>query len=97
MSGTEHLISRRSFTLVFFDAKGQNLLFEQPRSIVKFELCYGEKIFHGTEKIVRNMELFEIWRFELGEVNYESLLRNFHRATEFVRIMEVFELGEVEL
>ena len=23
------------------------------------------------------MELFEIWRFELGEVNYESLLRNF--------------------
>ena len=40
---------------------------------------------------------FEIRRFELGEVNYESLLRNFHRATEFVRIMEVFELGEVEL
>ena len=43
------------------------------------------------------MELFEIWRFELGEVYYESLLRKFHRATEIVRIMEVFELGEVEL
>ena len=43
------------------------------------------------------MELFEIWRFELREVNYKSLLRNFHRATEFFRIMEVFEWGEVEL
>ena len=43
------------------------------------------------------MELIELWRFELGGVIYESLLRNFHRATEFVRIMEVFELGEVEL
>ena len=44
------------------------------------------------------MEMSEIWRFELGEVYYESLLRKFHRAiTEFVRIMEVFELGEVEL
>ena len=41
---------------------------------------------------------FEIWSCSnLGEVNYESLLKNFHRATEFVRIMEVFELGEVEL
>ena len=27
-----------------------------------------------------------MWRFVVGEVNYESLLRNFNRATEFVRI-----------
>ena len=57
----------------------------------------GRKYSRGQKKIVRNMELFEIWRFELGEVNYESLIRNFDRATEFVRIMEVFKLGEVEL
>ena len=45
------------------------------------------------------MELFEIWRFELGwgggggGVYCKSLLRKFNHATEFVRIMEVFELG----
>ena len=38
----------------------------------------------GTEKIVRNMEVFEIWRFELWEVTYKNLLRNIHGAKEIV-------------
>ena len=38
------------------------------------------------------MEMFELWRFELGEVCYESLLENFHGANEIVRNKEMFEL-----
>ena len=43
------------------------------------------------------MEMFEIWRFELRVVTYKSLVNNFHRAREIVRIREIIELWEVEL
>ena len=43
------------------------------------------------------MEVFKIWRFELWEAIYKSLLRNFYRAKEIIWIKEMFELWEVEL
>ena len=51
----------------------------------------------GTEESVPNMKVFEIWRFELWEVTYKSLLRSFHRAREIVRLREMFESWEVKL
>ena len=35
---------------------------------------YREKIAIGEWNLVQIMEMFELWRFELGEVCYETLL-----------------------
>ena len=51
----------------------------------------------GTRRMVQIKEVFELYRFGLGEVTYESLLRLFHGDSGFVRIREMFELGGVEL
>ena len=51
----------------------------------------------GTGRMVQIKETFELWRFELGEVTYESLLRLFHGDSGFARIREMFKLGGVEL
>jgi len=45
----------------------------------------------------RIREFFELERFELREVNYESFLRKFDGDFEFVRIKERFELRRFEL
>ena len=47
----------------------------------------------GTRRMVQIKEMFELQRFGLGEVTYESLLRLFHGDSGFVRIREMFELG----
>ena len=41
----------------------------------------------GVEKLFRIMKFFELWRFKLWEISYESFLRNFHGAEEFLRTM----------
>ena len=51
----------------------------------------------GTRRMVQIKEMFELYRFGLGEVTYKSLLRLFHGESGFVRIREMFELGGVEL
>ena len=58
---------------------------------------YREKIAVGEWNLVRIMEMFELWRFQLGEVCYESLLENFHGANEIVRNKEMFELWRFKL
>ena len=45
----------------------------------------------------RIREFFELERFELREVIYESFLRKFDGDFEFVRIKERFELRRLEL
>ena len=53
-------------------------------AILSFCSKEGEEICLGTAKIVRNMEVFEIWMFHLWVVTYKSLLRGFHRSGEIV-------------
>ena len=50
-------------------------------AILSFCSKEGEEICLGTAKIVRNMEVFEIWMFH---VTSKSLLRGFHRSGEIV-------------
>ena len=47
--------------------------------------------------MVQIKEMFELYRFGLEEVTYESVLRLFHGDSGFVRIREMLELGGVEL
>ena len=51
----------------------------------------------GTRRMVQIKEMFELYRFGLGKVTYESLLRLFHGDSGLVWIREMFKLGGVEL
>ena len=42
------------------------------------------------------MKAFEMWGFELWEVTYKNLLRNFHHTREIFQIKEMFHLCEVK-
>ena len=64
-------------------------------SIVRFT----ESKYHKGQ-----IKLFEIWsctdsllRFELGKVNRDSLLKNYHGIREFVWILMLAELKKVKL
>ena len=89
-------MSKQQFTFKTFEiSKKRMSMFENANfsKCLAFESSnYGEKTPQGVEKLIWIIELFELWRFESWKVSYESFLRNFHGAEEFIRTMEVCEL-----
>ena len=42
-------------------------------------------VWNTDRECYKGQKTFELWRFELWEITYETLLRNFHRARNIVR------------
>ena len=72
-----------AFNVRFNVPSGSDLVYTIFSTVI-LAILYYLTLQIKERKYVRNMEVFKIWRFELREVTYRNLLRNFNHARQTV-------------